>query len=134
MKQKLSTPLLTSILLIFSGVVFPLVFSATDHLLRILFSKLDPILLMVFSFSWLLVFYFYGIKFTIEYLSREFEIEDGKKLFTYSNIGFTLISLSFYSSLISSSSLSNIIWGFFYLFTIGFFYFLSAKAFRIKES
>jgi len=127
MKLKLSTPILTSILLISSGVVFPLIFSATDHLLRILLSELDPMLLMVLSFMWLLLFYFYGIKFSLEYIQRQFEINDTNKLFIYSNVGFTLISVLFYTSLISASMLSNIIWGCFYLVTIGFFYYLSTK-------
>ena len=132
MKQKLSIPILTSILLISSGVIFPLIFSMTDKLLRTFLVEINSLLLTVLSFTWLLLFYFYGIKFSVEYINREFEVEDGKKLFTYSNIGFTLISLAFYSSLISSSLLSNMIWGSFYLLTIGFFYFLSAKTFNPK--
>ena len=127
MKQKLSTPLLTLILLISSGVVFPIIFTMTDKLLRTLLIELNPVLLLATSFSWLLLFYFYGIKFSLEYIQRQFEIEDANKLFTYSNIGFTLISISFYASLISTSMLSNMIWGCFYLSTIGFFYYLSSK-------
>ncbi|HIC45113.1 MAG TPA: hypothetical protein EYO73_12795 [Sulfurimonas sp.] len=129
MKQKLSTPVLTSILLISSGVVFPLIFTMTDKLLRTVLVELNPLVLMIASFLWLLIFYFYGIKFSVDYLAREFEIEDKQKLFTYSNIGFTLISLAFYSSLLSVSMLSNIVWGSFYLCTIGFFYYLSSKEF-----
>lgn len=127
MKQKLSTPALTSILLISSGVIFPIIFTMTDKLLRTVLVELNPIVLMVLSFAWLLLFYFYGIKFSLEYISRQFTIEEPKKLFTYSNIGFALISLAFYASLISSSLLSNMIWGCFYLSTLGFFYLLSSK-------
>ncbi|PHR58438.1 MAG: hypothetical protein COA44_03060 [Arcobacter sp.] len=134
MKQKLSTPILTGILLISSAVVFPLIFSMTDKFLRTLLVELNPVLLTVLSFTWLLVFYFYGIKFSVDYISREFEVEDEQRLFNYSNIGFTLISVAFYSSLISASLLSNMIWGCFYLMTIGFFYFLSAKAFSPKNN
>jgi len=99
----------------------------TDKLLRTLLVELNPLALMIASFAWLLVFYFYGIKFSLEYLTRQFEIEDRKKLFKYANIGFTFINMAFYASLISSSLLSNMIWGCFYLVTIGFFYFLSSK-------
>jgi len=129
LKKELSTPALTSILLLSSGVVFPLIFTMTDKLFRTLLVELNPLLLMSFSFAWLLVFYFYGIKFSVEYISSEFEIPQKQKLFTYSNIGYTLISLAFYSSLISASLLSNIIWGCFYLLTIGFFYYHSTKEF-----
>ncbi|MDF1881194.1 hypothetical protein JHD50_07740 [Sulfurimonas sp. MAG313] len=127
MKQQLSTPFLTAILLISSGVVFPIIFTMTDKLLRTILIDMNTLVLMVSSFSWLLIFYFYGIKFSLEYITRQFEIEDTQKLFNYSNIGFTLISISFYSSLISSSMLSNFLWGCFYLFVIGFFYYLSSK-------
>jgi len=127
MKQKLSTPILTLILLLSAGVVFPFIFTMTDKLLRTVFVELNPLVLMGLSFAWLLLFYFYGIKFSLEYISRQFEITEPKKFFTYSNIGFTLISLAFYASLISPSLLSNMIWGCFYLSTIGFFYFLSSK-------
>ena len=127
MRQKLSTPLLTLILLISSGVVFPIIFTMTDKLLRTLLIELNPLVLLIASFSWLLLFYFYGIKFSLEYITRQFEIEDANRLFTYSNVGFALISIAFYASLISASMLSNMIWGIFYLSTIGFFYFLSSK-------
>jgi len=99
----------------------------TDKLLRTLLVDLNPTILMVLSFSWLLLFYFYGIKFSVEYIAREFEIESTKDLFTYSNIGFTLISALFYYSLVSASFVSNIVWGSFYLVTIAFFYYLSNK-------
>jgi hypothetical protein len=127
LKQKLSTPVLTLILLTSSGVIFPVIFTMTDKLLRTLLAELNPLALLVASLSWLLLFYFYGIKFSLEYISRQFEIDDSKKLFTYSNIGFALITLAFYASLISPSFLSNMIWGSFYLVTILFFYFLSSK-------
>jgi len=127
MKQKLSTPLLTFLLLISSGVVFPIIFTMTDKLLRTLLVELNLMVLLVASFAWLLLFYFYGIKFSLEYIVRQFEIEDRHKLFTYSNIGFALISIFFYASLISTSLLSNMVWGCFYLIIIGFFYFLSSK-------
>lgn len=134
MKQRLSTPLLTLILLSSSGVIFPIIFTMTDKLLRTLFAQLDPLLLMILSFSWLLLFYFYGIKFSLEYVQRQFEIDDKNKLFTYSNIGFTGVSIAFYASLISSSMLSNMIWGCFYLSTIMFFYFLSSKILQNTDS
>ena len=127
MKQKLSTPALTSILLLSSGVVFPLIFTMTDKLLRLLLLELNPLVLTFLSFAWLLLFYFYGIKFSLEYLTRQFNIEEPKKLFTYSNIGFTAISIIFYASLVSASLLSNMIWGCFYLAIIGFFYYHSSK-------
>ena len=134
MKQKLSTPVLTTILLISSGVVFPIIFTMTDKLLRTLLVDLNPLYLMIASFAWLLLFYYYGIKFSLEYIVRQFEIEETNKLFTYSNVGFTLISISFYASLISASILSNMIWGCFYLSTIGFFYFLSSKTLHRTRS
>ncbi len=127
MKPRLSTPVLTAILVFSSGFVFPLIFSITDKLLRELFYGFDPILLTISSFSWLLLFYFYGIKFSLEYINRQFEMSDKDKLFKYSNISFALVSLLFYSSLISTSLLSNMLWGGFYLVSIGFFYTLSSK-------
>jgi len=127
MKKKLSTFASTLILLLSSAVVFPIVFSMTDKLLRTLLIELNPTLLLICSFAWLLLLYFYGIKFSLEYLEREFELEDKAKLFTYSNIGFVVINIAFYLSLLSPSALSNLIWGLFYLTTIGFFYFLSTK-------
>lgn len=128
MKPRLSTPVLTAILVFSSGFVFPLIFSITDKLLRELFYGFDPILLTISSFSWLLLFYFYGIKFSLEYINLQFEMSDKVKLFKYSNISFALVSLLFYSSLISTSVLSNILWGGFYLVSIGFFYTLSSKS------
>lgn len=128
MKPRLSTPVLTAILVFSSGFVFPLIFSITDKLLRELFYGFDPILLTISSFSWLLLFYFYGIKFSLEYINLQFEMSDKVKLFKYSNISFALVSLLFYSSLISTSVLSNMLWGGFYLVSIGFFYTLSSKS------
>ena len=127
MKHALSTPALTAILVLSAGFVFPIIFSITDRLLRELFSAFDPTLLMIASFSWLLVLYFFGIKFSLEYINRQFEIADKDKLFTYSNIVFAAIAVLFYASLVSTSLLSNILWGGFYLCTIGFFYILSSK-------
>lgn len=127
MKHRLSTPVLTAILVLSAGFVFPLIFSITDKLLRELFYAFDPTLLTISSFSWLLLFYFYGIKFSLEYINRQFEISDKDRLFKYSNISFALVSLLFYSSLISTSLLSNMLWGGFYLVSIGFFYALSSK-------
>lgn len=82
---------------------------------------------MVASFSWLLILYFFGIKFSLEYINRQFEIADKEKLFKYSNLAFTAVSVLFYTSLVSASLLSNILWGVFYLCTIGLFYSLSSK-------
>ena len=127
MKPKLSLSALTTIIVLSSGIVFPIIFTVTDRLLRELFSALHPTLLLIASFSWLLFFYFYGIKFTLEYITRQFEISDRDSLFTYSNIGFSAVAVVFYASLISASVLSNILWGCFYLVTIGFFYWLSSK-------
>jgi len=133
LKQKLSTPLLAMILLSASAVIFPLIFSMTDKLLRTLLVELNSLVLMIASFAWLLLFYFYGIKFSLEYLTRQFEVEEKEKLFNYSNIGFSAINMVFYGSLISPSLLSNMIWGCFYLVCIGFFYFLSTKAFLQRQ-
>lgn len=128
MKYRLSTSALTVILVFSAGFVFPLIFSITDRLLRELFWALEPTVLLIASFSWLLLFYYYGIKFSLEYVTRQFDIEDNKKLFNYSNIAFAAVSFLFYTSLISASLLSNVLWGSFYLITIGFFYLLSSKA------
>jgi len=127
-KYRLSTSALTVILIFSAGFVFPIIFSITDRLLRGLFSALEPTLLLIASFSWLLVLYYYGIKFSLEYVTRQFEIEDSSKLFTYSNIAFTAVCILFYASLVSTSLLSNMLWGTFYLIVIGFFYYLSSKA------
>lgn len=127
MKQKLSTPALASILVLSAGFVFPLLFGFTDILLRRLLHEIDPTLLLGLSFSWLLLFYFFGIKFSLEYLTRQFEIGEKERLFTYANVGFAAVSLLFYASLLSASLLSNMIWGCFYLCTIAFFYCLSSK-------
>jgi len=121
-KQKLSVPALSTVLVLSSGVIFPIIFSVTDRLLRELFSAFHPTLLLLASFSWLLIFYFYGIKFSLEYVIRQFEVSDKEKLFKYSNIGFSAVAVLFYTSLISASLLSNMLWGGFYLATIGFFY------------
>jgi len=126
-KLQLSLPALTTILVLSAGFVFPIIFSITDKLLRTVFSEFNPTVLMIASFSWLLFFYFFGIKFSLEYITRQFEVSDAKKLFLYSNISFTAISLLFYASLVSASVFSNVLWGVFYLLTIGFFYFLSSK-------
>ncbi len=128
MKYKVSTPALAIILVIFAGVLFPVIFSMTDRLLRTALSDMNPTLLTAASFTWLLFFYFYGIKFSIEYIIRQFEISENQKLFRYSNIGFTAMSMLFYASLISPSWFSNIVWGSFYFITIGLFYWLSSKA------
>lgn len=127
MKKQLSTPGLTFILLLSSGVIFPILFSMTDKLLRTLMADLNPIILLICSFCWLLVMYFYGIKFSLEYIQREFEIANTNALFTYGNVGFMVISAIFYASLISASWLSNSLWGLFYLTTMLFFYILSSK-------
>jgi len=126
-KQKLSVPALSTVIVLSSGVIFPIIFSVTDQLLRELFSAFHPTLLLLASFSWLLIFYFYGIKFSLEYVTRQFEVSDRDRLFKYSNIGFSTIAVLFYISLLSSSLLSNMLWGSFYLTTIGFFYRLSFK-------
>jgi hypothetical protein len=126
-RQKLSVPALSAVLVLSSGVVFPIIFTVTDRLLRELFSAFHPTLLLIASFSWLLLFYFYGIKFSLEYVSRQFEVSDRDKLFKYSNIGFSAVAVLFYASLLSSSILSNILWGSFYLATIGLFYWLSSR-------
>ncbi len=127
MKYRLSTPVLTAILVFSSGLLFPLIFGLTDRLLRELFSQLDPTLLVIASFSWLLLFYFLGIKFSLEYLCGQFEILEREKLFRYSNIAYTAVTLLFYSSLVSASAFSNLAWGGFYLVTIGVFYLLSGR-------
>jgi hypothetical protein len=127
LKQRLSTPVLTSILVLSAGVIFPIIFSLTDKILRTLLVDLDPVILMFSSFAWLLLFHFFGIKFSIEYITRQFELTEKKRLFKLSNISFFVVSLFFYSFLISASWLSNLIWGSFYLTTIGFFYWLSSK-------
>jgi hypothetical protein len=126
-RQTLSIPVLSTILVLSSGVVFPIIFTVTDRLLRELFSAFHPTLLLAASFAWLLFFYFYGIKFSLEYVTRQFEVSDKDKLFKYSNIGFTSVAVLFYASLISPSMLSNVLWGGFYLITIAFFYRLSSK-------
>lgn len=118
---------MSTILVLVSGLVFPVLFSITDRLLRELFSALHPTLLLIASFSWLLLLYFYGIKFSLEYVGRQFEISDRDRLFKYSNIGFTAISVLFYASLLSASVLSNVLWGSFYLAVIVLFYRLSSK-------
>lgn len=127
MKYRLSTPALAIILVIFAGVLFPVIFSVTDKMLRTLFSALHPTVLTAASFAWLLFFYFYGIKFSIEYIIRQFEISEKEKLFRYSNLGFSAMSMLFYASLVSYSWLSNVIWGSFYLIVIYFFYRLSSN-------
>jgi len=126
-RQKLSVPVASTILVLSSGLVFPIIFTVTDRLLRELFSAFHPTFLLIASFSWLLIFYFYGIKFSLEYVTRQFEISDRDKLFKYSNIGFSAVAVLFYTSLLSGSILSNMLWGSFYLATIGFFYRLSSK-------
>jgi hypothetical protein len=133
LKHKFSTPVLTFILVLSAGVVFPILFGFTDKLLRILLVDLNAVALMVSSFAWLLIFYFWGIKFSIEYVTQQFEIADRKKLFKFSNMAFTAVTLIFYFSLISASWLSNILWGSFYLVTVGFFYWLSSKALLSSE-
>ena len=127
MKLQLSTPALTIILVLFAGIVFPIIFSIIDKLLRSLFIEIEPTILMSFSFSWLLFFYYYGIKFSIEYIVDQFEIDAPDKLFNYSNLSFASIAVLFYMSLISAYWLSNVLWGGFYLATIGFFYYLSSQ-------
>lgn len=127
MRQILSVPALSTILVLSAGIVFPIIFTVTDRLLRELFSAFHPTLLLLASFSWLLLFYFYGIKFSLEYITRQFEITERDKLFRYSNIGFSIVAVFFYASLVSASLLSNMLWGSFYLLTIGFFYRLSSK-------
>jgi len=127
LKQKLSTPALSTILVLSAGVVFPILFGVTDKLLRTLFVDFNPIAIMISSFIWLLVFYFFGIKFSIEYVTQQFEIAEKERLFKFSNIAFTAVTLLFYISLVSASWLSNVLWGSFYLITVGFFYWLSAK-------
>ncbi len=127
MKPTLSLPVLTAIIVLSSGVIFPILFSITDRLLRELFSELHPTLLLIASFTWLLILYFYGIKFSLEYVTRQFDISDRDRLFKYSNIGFSAVAVLFYASLLSTSVLSNILWGCFYLITIGLFYWLSSK-------
>jgi len=126
-KQKLSIPVLSTVLVLSAGIIFPIIFSITDRLLRELFSAFHPTLLLAASFSWLLIFYFYGIKFSLEYITRQFEVSDKDKLFKYSNIGFSAVAILFYASLISASLLSNMLWGSFYLAAIGIFYWLSSK-------
>ena len=126
MKYPLSTPALAIILVIFSGVLFPVIFSVTDKMLRTLFTGLHPTVLTILSFIWLLFFYYYGIKFSIEYIIRQFEISEKEKLFRYSNLGFSAMCMLLYASLVSYSWLSNIIWGSFYLIVIYFFYRLSS--------
>ncbi len=127
MKYRLSSAALAIILVIFAGVLFPVVFSVTDKLLRTVLSGMHPAVLTMASFIWLLFFYYYGIKLSLEYIIRQFEISNREKVFKYSNIGFTAMSMLFYASLISFSWVSNIIWGIFYLCTIFFFYRLSSK-------
>jgi hypothetical protein len=96
-RQTLSIPVLSTILVLSSGVVFPIIFTVTDRLLRELFSAFHPTLLLAASFAWLLFFYFYGIKFSLEYVTRQFEVSDKDKLFKYSNIGFTSVAVLFYA-------------------------------------
>jgi len=129
-KQKLSVPVLSTILVLSSGLVFPIIFTVIDQLFRELFSAFHPTLLLFASFSWLLIFYFYGIKFSLEYVTRQFEVSDRDKLFKYSNIGFSVVAVLFYTSLLSASILSNMLWGSFYLSVIGIFYRLSSKELR----
>jgi len=129
-KQKLSVPVLSTILVLSSGLVFPIIFTVIDQLFRELFSAFHPTLLLFASFSWLLIFYFYGIKFSLEYVTRQFEVSDRDKLFKYSNIGFSVVAVLFYTSLLSASILSNMLWGSFYLAVIGIFYRLSSKELR----
>lgn len=128
-KHALPTAALVSILVFSAGVIFPLVFAMSDKILRSFLQGIDPLALKVASFIWLLIFYFYGIKFSIEYITRQFVVDEPQKLFTYSTIAYTGISLTFYATLISSSALSNVIWGSFYLATVFFFYFLAKRAF-----
>lgn len=126
MKPSLSTPALTLILVILAGIVFPLVFSLFDRLLRSLLVDFNPLLLTSLSFAWLLLFYYLGIKFSLEYITREFELSNTDRLFRYSNILFALVTAGFYATLISSSPLSNLVWGCFFLATMGIFYRLSS--------
>ncbi len=127
MKYRISTLAQTILLVIFAGVLFPIIFSVTDRLLRTIFSELNATLLTVASFSWLLIFYYFGIKLSVGYIVKEFEITQEKRLFAYSNLGFSVMSLLFYVSLLSYSWLSNLVWGSFYLITIGMFYWISSK-------
>ena len=127
MKHKLSLPALSTIVVLTSGFVFPLIFTVADRFLRELFSFLDPTLLLAASFAWLLLFYFYGIKFSLEYVTRQFEISDRNRLFRYSNIGFAALALLTYASLFSVSVFSNLLWGSFYLAVIILFYKLSSS-------
>ncbi len=123
---------MTILLVIFAGVLFPIIFSVTDRLLRTLFSELHPVALTIASFAWLLLFYYFGIKLSVGYVVKEFDVEDKKALFTYSNLGFSAISMLFYISLLSYSWLSNLVWGSFYLITIALFYWISSKEFLKK--
>ncbi len=127
MKLRLSTPASAIILVLFAGIVFPIIFSIIDKLLRSLLIEIEPIVLMFSSFLWLLVFYYYGIKFSVEYIVEQFEVGETERLFNYSNLGFASVAVLFYTSLISAYWLSNILWGSFYLCTIGFFYYLSSQ-------
>jgi len=127
MKYRISTLALTILLVIFAGVLFPVIFSVTDRFLRTLFSGLHPTALTIASFSWLLLFYYFGIKLSIGYIAKEFEVQHKKRLFAYSNLGFSAMSMLFYVSLLSYSWLSNLVWGSFYLITIGLFYWISSK-------
>ncbi len=128
MKQEFSSPVLAGILLLFSGIIFPLIFTLIDKLLRSVLITLEPTVLTIFSFSWLLLLYYYGIKVSLTYITDAFIINNKMRLFIYSNVGYTFISGVFYYSLISSFLLSNLLWGLFYLATIVFFYILSTKA------
>lgn len=127
MKKTLNPLGASAILVLTSGIVFPIIFTVTDKFLRTLLTDINPISIITLSFLWLLLFYFLGIKFTMEYLEREFTLLEPRKLLHISLTGFTLINLFFYASLFSASLLSNVLWGTFYLITIGMFYYLGIK-------
>ncbi len=126
-KHTLPTAALVTILVLSAGVVFPLLFAMSDKILRSLLQGLDPTALMIASFAWLLLLYFYGIKFSLEYITRQFVVDDPQALFTYSTIAYAAVTLLLFASLISPSPLSNLLWGAFYLCTLFFFYLQGKK-------